>query len=259
MELKGGVIPTKKVVEKQRKQAEMMKRIKAQHKQQVDYEEELNMTDVLSMLSSLGFGPTLRSNKRDKKSLSVKVENTKEKKSTSKLVSKSNKPKQISTQKPDTDTSSKNKTKISKVVAKPMIKEIKEHLMSIYNPEIVPYFKQKLLKYDGFIDKGLAEMNIVDFLMEKYAKDLIEPIIKKAIKGLTKGKVEGLYDDSTLISFSSFEINRPEERSIDEMINDFKVKLDSNYKRNKKAGITQKDHTLSHKDVNELSDMLSRM
>lgn len=255
MELKGGVIPTKKVVEKQRKQAEMMKRIKAQHKQQVDYEEELNMTDVLSMLSSVGFGPTLRSNKRDKKSVSVKVENTKEKKSTSKLVSKSSK----SIKKPDTNASSKNKTKISKVVAKPMIKEIKERLMSIYNPEIVPYFKQQLLKYDGFIDKGLAEMNIVDFLMEKYAKDLIEPIIKKAIKGLTKGKVEGLYDDSTLISFSSFEINRPEERSIDKMIDDFKVKLDSNYKRNKKAGITQKDHTLSHKDVNELSDMLSAM
>jgi len=48
----------------------------------------------------------------------------------------------------------------------------------------------------------LRYRNVVDFLMEKYAKDLIEPVLKKAIKGLTKIQIEGMYDDSTLVTYS---------------------------------------------------------
>ena len=200
--IQGGVIPTKKVVEKQRKQTEMIKRIKAHHQQQTNQQENLDLDDVVSMLSSIGFGPTLR--KRSTKQPSVKVDDTKqsnrEKKTTSKLVSKSSKTvKSTSTAK---STSTTTKTKISKVFAKPMIKEIKDRLISLYHPELVPYFKQKLMKYDGFVDNNLADMNVVDFLMEKYAKDLIEPVLKKAIKGLTKIQIEGMYDDSTLVTYS---------------------------------------------------------
>lgn len=247
--MQGGVIPTNKVVKKQRKQIEDYK--KYVRNTQNDDKHFLDMNDVLQILSSST--PTPTPTPKDKSILDVKkTEMTKNNtKSTTNLRSSVRSKKQpMNTVEQSKTTSNSNRVKINNILANTLITQIKQSIIDEYSKDLVPYFKQQLLKYHCFVDSSITQINIINFAKMKY-HELIAGIIRKHIKAMVKdvGEVKDmLKEDNTLLQYSSFSIDSPEKRNIDALKDDLIKKLITNHRRNKQMGVSQKVYTEQHKE-----------
>lgn len=156
---------------------------------------------------------------------------------------------------PSTRPSTKLYVKISTKPSAPTKKDINElklHILSKYSEKIQKQVKPQLMNHTFRSDGDLSKKII----------DKITKILNDRIKGLTQARVEELYpdmlrEDITIVKYSSLSLNRPEKRSIDNIINTFIEEIKYNHKNNRANNKTQKqviEEAQYRKQMNKKTD-----